>query len=101
MRYSHELHHEHFPIYNFQFIILSQRIQREALRTLWMQSVSCWVVHSELNASERSVWRVWNGVEDDRDSSAGTILAYLGVEGVVRGLEGLHLADRCLLTKLE
>jgi hypothetical protein len=25
----------------------------------------------------------------------------LGVEGVVRGLEGIHLADRCILTKLE
>jgi hypothetical protein len=24
-----------------------------------------------------------------------------GVEGVVRGLEGTHLADRCILTKLE
>jgi hypothetical protein len=24
-----------------------------------------------------------------------------GVEGVIRGLEGLHLADRCILTKLE
>jgi hypothetical protein len=25
----------------------------------------------------------------------------MGVEGVVRGLEGVHLADRCILTKLE
>jgi hypothetical protein len=25
----------------------------------------------------------------------------LGVEGVVRGIEGIHLADRCVLTKLE
>jgi len=25
----------------------------------------------------------------------------MGVEGVVRGLEGIHLADRCILTKLE
>jgi hypothetical protein len=24
-----------------------------------------------------------------------------GVEGVVRGLEGMHLADRCVLTKLQ
>jgi hypothetical protein len=24
-----------------------------------------------------------------------------GVEGVVRGLEGTHLADSCILTKLE
>jgi hypothetical protein len=24
-----------------------------------------------------------------------------GVEGVVCGLEGIHLADRCMLTKLE
>jgi hypothetical protein len=25
----------------------------------------------------------------------------LGVEGVVRGLEGIHLADTCILTRLE
>jgi hypothetical protein len=25
----------------------------------------------------------------------------MGVEGIVRGLEGTHLADRCILTKLE
>jgi hypothetical protein len=25
----------------------------------------------------------------------------LGVEGVVRGLESIHLADRCILTRLE
>jgi hypothetical protein len=25
----------------------------------------------------------------------------VGVEGVVCGLEGIHLADRCILTKLE
>jgi len=26
---------------------------------------------------------------------------YMGVEGAVRGLEGIHLADRCILTRLE
>jgi hypothetical protein len=29
------------------------------------------------------------------------VYMYVGVEGVVRGLEGTHLADRCILTKLE
>jgi hypothetical protein len=28
-------------------------------------------------------------------------MAFPGVEGVVRGLEGTHLADRCILTELE
>jgi hypothetical protein len=28
-------------------------------------------------------------------------MAISGVEGVVRGLEGTHLADSCILTKLE
>jgi hypothetical protein len=28
-------------------------------------------------------------------------LNHSGVEGVVRGLEAIHLADRCILTKLE
>jgi hypothetical protein len=31
----------------------------------------------------------------------GLSIKLLGVEGVVRGLEGTHLADRCILTKLE
>jgi hypothetical protein len=30
-----------------------------------------------------------------------TLIPVVGVEGVVRGLEGIHLADRCILTKLE
>jgi hypothetical protein len=29
------------------------------------------------------------------------IIIIMGIEGVVRGLEGIHLADRCILTKLE
>jgi hypothetical protein len=37
--------------------------------------------------------------------SAGVVywipLLFPGVEGVVRRLEGIHLADRCILTKLE
>jgi hypothetical protein len=30
-----------------------------------------------------------------------SVFIYEGVEGVVRGLEGIHLADRCVLTKLQ
>jgi hypothetical protein len=29
------------------------------------------------------------------------VTASKGVEGVIRGLEGIYLADRCILTKLE
>jgi hypothetical protein len=29
------------------------------------------------------------------------LFIYLGVEGAVRGLEGIHLADRCILIKFE
>jgi hypothetical protein len=31
----------------------------------------------------------------------GTMTACAGVEGAVRGHKGIHLADRCILTKLE
>jgi hypothetical protein len=29
------------------------------------------------------------------------VMKYRGVEGAVRGLKGIHLADTCILTKLE
>jgi hypothetical protein len=35
------------------------------------------------------------------DAQINTVTVYMGVEGAVRGLEGTHPADRCILTKLE
>jgi hypothetical protein len=35
------------------------------------------------------------------DSNVLTYKLISGVEGVVRGLEGVHLADSCILTELE